>query len=313
MNALAAEIKNAAQRLGFDAVGITDAEPLVEAGQNLQHYIQEGRQGNMDWLERTFHQRFDPKAFFPEAKSVIMVVINYFRQEEMAIFPKESGNISIYARGRDYHRVVRYKLKKLLDWICEKETSAKGRIFVDSFPLMEKPLAVRAGLGWIAKNTNLILKKRGSFFFLGGILLNLSLPPDDPFTGEYCGQCQRCLTICPTRALTAPFQIDARRCLSYLTIEHRGEIAEKFYPSLRNFIFGCDLCQLVCPWNQKYAETCSEKDFQTRFSASQLSLVKLKSLTAEQFKEMFSGTAVSRLGYQRFKRNVHIAWQNIMR
>lgn len=310
MNALAAEIKDAAQRLGFDVVGITHAEPLVEAGQNLQLYIQEGRQGSMHWLEQTLRQRFDPRAFFPEARSVIMVALNYFRQEEMDIFPKESGNISIYARGRDYHRVVRHKLKKLLDWICDKETSAQGRIFVDSFPLMEKPLAVRAGLGWIAKNTNLILKQRGSFFFLGGILLNLSLPPDNPFTGEYCGQCQRCLNACPTRALTAPFQIDGRRCLSYLTIEHRGEIPEKFYPSLRNFIFGCDLCQLVCPWNQKYAANCMEKDFQTRFSVSQLSLVKLKKLTPEQYKVMFNGTAVNRLGYQHFMRNVHIAWQN---
>jgi epoxyqueuosine reductase len=310
MYSLANKIKETAIGMGFEKAGISNADPLPEAGQQLQVYLEQGRHGSMVWMKDTAAQRIIPKSFFPEAKSVIMVAINYFCQNERSIQPEETGNISLYARGRDYHRIIRNKLKKLLDWIAQERPQTKGRIFVDSYPILEKPLAVRAGLGWIAKNTALIIKNKGSFFFLGGILLNFPLPPDQSFRGDYCGNCNRCQIACPTQALTAPFQIDSRKCLSYLTIEHSGELAKEYQTSLGNFIFGCDICQLVCPWNQKYARDCWESDFISRFSSSQLLLKKLRKMTAAQYKKMFEGTAVRRLGYDRFRRNVEIAWQN---
>jgi epoxyqueuosine reductase len=310
MYSMADKIKETAIRMGFEKAGISSADPLLEAGQQLQDYLEQGRHGRMVWMKDTASQRFVPKSFFPEAESVIMVALNYFRQNERSILPEETGNISLYARGRDYHRIIRNKLRKLLDWITQEKPQTKGRIFVDSYPILEKPLAVQAGLGWIAKNTSLILKNKGSFFFLGGILLNLPLPPDQPFSGDYCGDCNRCQSACPTQALTAPFQIDSRKCLSYLTIEHPDDIAKEFQTSLENFIFGCDICQLVCPWNQKYARDCRESDFASRFSPSQLLLEKLRKMTAAQYKKMFEGTAVRRLGYDCFRRNVEIAWQN---
>jgi len=313
MRSLSDEIKKTALELGFDQVGICSAEPLNEAGRQLYEYLQQGRHGTMTWLSETATQRLNPRAFFSEAESVIMTAINYFRKEENFIQPEDCGNISVYARGRDYHRVVRSKLKKLLNWISQQEPQARGRIFVDSFPLLEKPLAVRAGLGWIAKNTTLILKNRGSYFFLGGILLNLPLPVDPPFSGQYCGGCNRCQQICPTRALDSSFQLDARKCLSYLTIEHSGEVPPEYRVPMRNFLFGCDLCQLVCPWNQKYASDCREKDFASRFSLTVLQLENLRKLTAQQYHQMFEGSAVRRLGFERFKRNVEIAWQNFFR
>jgi epoxyqueuosine reductase len=311
LNSLSDEIKHTALKLGFEQVGISSADPLLEAGRQLREYLNDGRHGSMNWLSDTASQRSDPKAFFPEAASVVMTATNYFQKQDKSIGPDHTGNISLYARGRDYHRVIRHKLKQLLHWISQQEPHTKGRIFVDSFPLMEKPLAVRAGLGWIAKNTTLILKKKGSFFFLGGILLNLPLPTDPPFSDDYCGKCNRCQIACPTQALATPFQIDSRKCLSYLTIEHAGEIEPEYHTPLQNFIFGCDICQLVCPWNQKYARDCREKDFADRYSSSQLLLENLSKMTAQQYNIMFEGTAVRRLGYKRFKRNVEIAWQNL--
>ena len=310
MRSLSDEIKKTALKLGFEQVGISSADPLVEAGRQLQEYLNDGRHGSMNWLSETASQRSDPKAFFPEAVAVVITAINYFRKTEESIFSGNTGNISLYARGRDYHRVIRNKLKKLLGWISQQEPQTKGRIFVDSFPLMEKPLAVRAGLGWIAKNTTLILKKKGSFFFLGGILLNLPLPSDPPFSEDYCGECDRCQKACPTQALATPFQIDSRKCLSYLTIEHSGDIEQKYCAPLQNFIFGCDICQLVCPWNQKYGRDCREIDFANRYSSSQLLLENLRKMTAQQYNKMFEGNAVRRLGYERFMRNIEIAWQN---
>ncbi len=310
MVTFAQKIKNTARKIGFDAVGITSAEVLQESGADLQEFVQQGLHGEMNWLRETHSMRSDPRSYFPGAESVIMVALNYYRDSERLIMPRDAGNISIYARGRDYHRVLRSRLRNLLDFICQKEPDTRGRIFVDSFPVMEKPLAVRAGLGWIARNTVLILKNRGSFFFLGGILLNLPLPADQPFTGQQCGTCTRCLEACPTGAITAPFRLDASKCLSYLTIEHKSEISRKFHRSLGNHIFGCDICQAVCPWNIKFSRKCTEGDFNNRWDPSDLSLEKLARLTQPQYEKMFEGTPVRRSGYRPFIRNVNIAQIN---
>jgi len=307
------KIKTYAGSLGFDAVGITHAEVLFKSEQDLKHYIKENRQGTMSWLANTAEQRLHPKAYFPEARAVVMVALNYFRKREKFVYPADTGTISIYARGRDYHKVMRQKLKSLYHWVCEKIPSSRGRIFVDSFPIMEKPLAVRAGLGWLGKNTTLLLKGKGSYFFLGGILLNLDLEPDPPLTEEYCGSCQNCLVACPTGALDTPYQLDSQKCISYLTIEHHGSIENHLQDKMENLVFGCDICQMVCPWNQRFATHSRVQDFKNRFKKREISLRRLDQLSPHQFEKMFEGTPVRRSGYKNFLRNVRIAQKNLER
>ncbi len=301
---------NQALALGFTAVGVTGAEPLQEEGTYLQRWLAKQYHGTMKWMETHASQRSDPRAFFPQAQSVVMVALSYYRSREPLIFPPESGTISLYARGRDYHKIIRKKLKQLLEWLKEQMPETEGRIFVDSFPVLERALAQRAGLGWIGKNAMLILKGKGSWFFLGGMFLNLPLPPDEPLTHDYCGSCNRCLEACPTRAIVAPREVDARRCISYLTIEHHGEIAEEFHSGMGNYIFGCDICQAVCPWN-RFARDTRETDFSSRFTPQDLRLSRLINLKQEEFEKMFQGTPVRRAGYQRFRQNVGIAQQNL--
>ncbi|MBN2366707.1 MAG: tRNA epoxyqueuosine(34) reductase QueG [Calditrichaeota bacterium] len=311
MKNLAQDTKNRALQLGFDAVGITGADLMDSSSADLNKFIDENRHGSMKWLADTAIQRSNPAAFFPEAQSVVMVALNYFRKKEKMIYSPELGTISIYARGRDYHKILRKKLKNLLEWIAEREPATRGRVFVDSFPIMEKPLAVRAGLGWIAKNSTLIIKGEGSYFFLGGLLLNLPLPPDEPFSAEYCGSCTRCLKACPANALTAPAQLDARKCISYLTIEHHGDIHPDYQQKLGNYIFGCDICQMVCPWNRRFATESGEVAFKNRFSGQKLNLKRLTRLTREEYEKMFAGTAVRRSGYERFRQTLEIALGNL--
>jgi epoxyqueuosine reductase len=307
---LVTRIKDKALSLGFDAIGITGPEILQNARRDLQQYLRENRQAGMKWLAETENERTDPRAFFPEAKSVIVVAQNYFRKRENPILPEGYGTISIYARGRDYHKVLRKKLKLLQTWLSDLEPGSRTRIFVDSFPLMEKPLAMQAGIGWIAKNTILIIKGKGSYFFLGGLLVNLSLPVDQPLTEDYCGSCRQCQKACPTGALDAAFKIDSNKCISYLTIEHRERILSELQPSLGNLVFGCDICQLVCPWNQRFARSTRETDFRNRFRRAELDLKKLSRLSKDDYENLFDGTAVRRSGYQRFMENVKIALNN---
>jgi len=312
MKNITEEIKAQALALKFDAVGIAPAEVLKEAEENLQCWTASGFHGSMKWMAETASERASPTAFFLEAESVLVVAQNYFRSKESLRMPPETGNISLYARGRDYHKVVRNKLKKLLRWIISREPAAKGRIFVDSFPIIEKPLAVRAGIGWSGKNSMLIIRGRGSYFFLGGILLNLPLIPDVPLNEDYCGTCNRCQQACPTGAIVRPYQLDARRCISYLTIEHKDGISPALRSLMGNHIFGCDICQMVCPWN-RFARDTGETDFFSRFTKSDLLLQRLISLSREEFEKMFEGTPVRRAGYQRFRRNVEIAIANLLR
>ncbi|RMH77482.1 MAG: tRNA epoxyqueuosine(34) reductase QueG, partial [Calditrichaeota bacterium] len=300
------DIKAFARRLGFSATGICDAEPLEEEGRRLEEWVAQNLHGTMHWMARTRRERADPRSFFPQAQSIIVVAQNYYREDEPILLPPDRGNISLYARGRDYHKVLRKKLRRLLNFIQEKIPGTTGRICVDSFPIMEKALAVKAGLGWIGKHTNLILKGKGSYFFLGEILLSAKLPPDPPFAFDHCGTCDRCQVACPTGALDRAYQIDARRCISYLTIEHRGDIDPRWHAGMGNWVFGCDICQVVCPWN-RFSVSTEEPDFASRFSLDDLRLEKLQQLSEEAFRRMFEGTPVRRAGYERFMNSVQIA------
>lgn len=307
---LAQKIRELALNLGFGAVAFTDCQPLDEAGERLQKWLEAHFHGSMAWMKRTARQRSQPDAFFPEARSIICLAHNYYRQEEPRA--ASQGNISLYARGRDYHKVIRKKSKKLLRSIQELEPQTRGRICVDSFPLMEKPLAVKAGLGWIGKHTNLIIKGKGSYFFLSEILLNIELPADPPFAADHCGSCNRCQVACPTDALDTAYLLDASRCISYLTIEHDDAIKPALAGNMENWIFGCDICQDVCPWT-RFSSECEESDFQDRLPEAWRDLDHLANMSEEQFDLLFAGTPVRRTGYRNFLRNVRIARRNLQK
>ena len=306
---IANRIKQEGLRQGFSAVAICDAEPLTDAGELLEKWLANRFHGTMEWMARTRHERANPRSYFPEAQSIIVVALNYYRENETALRDSQEAAISIYARGRDYHKVLRKKLKSFLTHIQQLLPDAHGRICVDSFPIMEKALAAKSGVGWIGKHTNLIIKQKGSWFFLGEILLSEKLPADPPFIEEHCGTCNRCQIACPTDALETPFVLDARRCISYLTIEHDGEIEGDLQTGMENWVFGCDICQAVCPWNRFSAQT-GEPDFANRLPDEWFSLENLQQLGESKFEELFAGTPVRRTGYANFMRNVHIASQN---
>ncbi|RMG62609.1 MAG: tRNA epoxyqueuosine(34) reductase QueG [Calditrichaeota bacterium] len=298
--------------MDFLAAGICDARPLEQAGEHLEAWLEGGLHGSMLWMARTRKQRPDPKAFFPEAQSILVVADNYYRDDEPLERPPDQAGISLYARGRDYHKVLRKKLHRLLKELQALNPAIKGRVCVDSFPLMEKPLAQKAGLGWIGKHTNLIIKGKGSYFFLGEILLSVALPPSQPLTAEYCGTCTRCMEACPTNALEVPYQLDARRCISYLTIEHDGAIAADLSSDMGNWVFGCDICQMVCPWN-RFSQPASEADYRNRIPDAFYQLEQLARMSQETFDRVFQGTPVRRAGYHNFMRNVAIARKNARR
>ncbi|MGH1363812.1 MAG: tRNA epoxyqueuosine(34) reductase QueG [Calditrichia bacterium] len=306
---LLAEIRSFATTLDILDLGISSAGSLEEESERLNEWLDKKYHGTMDWMQSKAVQRTNPKAYFPEAKCVLVASFNYFRDEPLNR-GDELANLSLYARGRDYHKVIRKKLQALLAFIQSKHPDAKGRVCVDSFPLMEKPFARRAGLGWLGKHTNLISKKHGSYFFLGEILLSIDLPVSEPFTYDHCGSCTRCMDACPTPALDKSYQIDAASCISYLTIEHSGAIDADLQKQMGNWVFGCDICQIVCPWN-RFSETTAETDFAERLSHEQYRLTYLASLDEQQFEELFNGTPVRRAGYEQFMRNVAIAQKNV--
>jgi epoxyqueuosine reductase len=298
-----------AKALGFVAVRFTSADAVEGAGEALEAFLDDGRHGDMAWLATTADRRKAPRALWPEARSVIVLGLNYGRGADplAALAEKSRGAISIYAQGDDYHEILKDKLKRLAARV-QALSQSQVKIFVDTAPVMEKPLAARAGLGWQGKHTNLVSREFGSWLFIGAIFTTAEIAPDAP-EEDHCGACRRCLDICPTHAFTAPYAIDARACISYLTIEHKGHIAPRFRAAMGNRIFGCDDCLAVCPWN-KFAQSGHEAKLAARISSDNPPLEELLGLDEAAFRARYRGTPIKRTGRDRFMRNVLIAAGN---
>ena len=302
-------IREQALAVGFDAVGFARARLAKQARADLGEYLARGYHGDMGWLADTAARRGDPLVLWPAARTIVVLGLNYGGADDplAAAARPERGAISVYARGRDYHDVLKKRLKELARWIGAR-WPGELKVFVDTAPVMEKPLAQLAGVGWQGKHTNLVSRGFGSWLFLGEIYLSLDLQPDDA-EDDHCGQCQRCLDICPTAAFPAPYRLDARRCISYLTIEHKGPIPHELRPLIGNRIYGCDDCLAVCPWN-KFARAGTTAELAARDELTMPLLAELAGLDAAAFRVRFASTAVKRIGRDRFLRNVLIAIGN---
>jgi len=295
--------------IGFDDVRVCRADEAWAAAGRLEEFVEAERHGQMGWMEETLHRRKQPTNMWPEAKSAIIVAMNYGPDTDPLedLKAASTGNISVYARHRDYHDIMKGKLKQLAQKFVN-QTGEDVKVFVDTAPLMEKPLAEKAGLGWQGKHTNLVSREHGSWLFLGVMLTTAELEPDAP-EEDHCGSCTACLDICPTEAFPAPYQLDARRCISYLTIEHKGPIPQEFRHAIGNRIYGCDDCLAVCPWN-KFAEASREAAFTPRQSLTAPKLTELSRLDDAAFRAFFSGSPIKRIGRNKFIRNVLIALGN---
>ena len=305
-------IRERALALGFVAVGFAPAELGAEARARLGAFIAAGQHGDMGWMAERVEQRSQPRALWAEARSVISLGFSYAPEEDAlaTLSRADRGNISVYARHRDYHGVLKGRLKQLGQFIVARFADAMPgiKVFVDTAPVMEKPLAQRAGLGWQGKHTNLVSRTHGSWLFLGEIYTTLELPPDMPHA-DRCGTCVRCQDVCPTQAFPAPYRLDATRCISYLTIEHRGEVAEDLRPLLGNRIYGCDDCLAACPWN-RFAAVGREMSLWARTDLLAPRLAELARLDDGGFRALFAGSPVKRIGRDRFVRNVLYAIGN---
>ena len=308
-NSISDAIRGRAFAEGFDTVRFAPAIAPQGAGERLMTFLGESRHGTMDWLERNAERRADPKALWPAAKSIIVLGANYGpdRDPLEALTQKDIGAISVYAQGADYHDVLKSKLKRLAAGIAN-DFAADVKVFVDTAPVLEKPLAQAAGMGWQGKHTNLVSREFGSWLFLGSVFTTLELDADAA-ESDHCGQCRACLDICPTNAFPAPYQLDARRCISYLTIEHKGHIPVEFRAAIGNRIYGCDDCLAVCPWN-KFAQVSREAKFHARAELRRPRLADLAMLDDASFRQLFAGSPVKRIGRDRFVRNVLIAIGN---
>ena len=309
---LARQIKAWGQELGFQSVGIADTG-LNHAEQQFKAWLAKQYHGEMDYMSRHGHKRTQPAALVPGTLSVISLRMEYLPespQDMQAVLENPArGYISRYALGRDYHKVIRKRLQRLAKKIESVAGNFGYRVFCDSAPVLEKPLANKAGLGWIGKHTNLIAYKNGSWFFLGEIYTDLPLPPDPPVETSHCGSCRACLDICPTKAIVAPYQLDARRCISYLTIELKGAIPVPFRKAIGNRIYGCDDCQMVCPWN-RHAQLTVEADFLPRNGLDRPTLIELFQWDEATFLAKTEGSAIRRLGHERWLRNIAVALGN---
>lgn len=311
MSDLVANIKKWGRELGFQQVGITDTN-LSHYAPRLQAWLTQGLQGTMEYMKKHGDVRAKPADLIPGAIRIISVRMDYLPPDTLipaVLQNPKKGYISRYALGRDYHRLMRKRLDSLAKRISTVVGKFGYRAFCDSAPVLEKPLAEKAGLGWIGKHTNLINSKAGSWFFLGEIYTDLPLPIDDPIDKNHCGSCTACIKICPTQAIIAPYQLDARRCISYLTIELRGAIPIDLRPLIGNRIYGCDDCQLICPWN-KFAKVTQEKDFHPRHHLASPELLDLFAWTEEEFLYKTEGSAIRRIGYECWLRNIAVALGN---
>ncbi len=298
-----------ARKLGLDAIGIARLGSSGELAARLDYFLKDGRHGDMDWMEENADRRGDPLRLWPEARTAIMVGQSYAPPTDPldALEQSDRGVISVYAKGRDYHDIVKKKIKSLARAFAAK-SGADVKVFVDTAPLMEKPLAMKAGLGWQGKHTVLVSREHGSWLFLGAILTTAELSPDAAEV-SHCGSCSRCLDVCPTKAFPAPYQLDARRCIAYLSIEHKGHIAPEFRTAIGNRVFGCDDCLAVCPWN-KFAATATEMRFAAQAGTDNPPLAELLALDDAAFRQRFAGTPIKRTGRNRVLRNALIAAGN---
>ena len=306
---LVQSLRSDAHALGFDACRILRAADAPDQGKPLAEWLAAGCAGDMDWMRETADRRIHPRALWPDVRSIVVLGMNYGPAED----PRDAagrmafGNISVYARNRDYHDVVKGRLKLLASKIASR-AGGDLKVFVDTAPVMEKPLAMQAGLGWQGKHTNLVSREFGSWLFLGSIFTTLELPPDLP-EGDHCGTCRACSDVCPTQAMPAPYKLDARRCISYLTIEHKGHISRPFREAIGNRIYGCDDCLAVCPWN-RFAIAAREAKLAAREDLVAPPLASLAAMDEPEFRRFFSGSPIKRIGHARFLRNVLIAIGN---
>ena len=292
-------IKAEAKRLGFLSCGISKAEFLEEEAPRLEAWLKAERNGKMGYMENHFDKRLDPRLLVPGGKSVISVLLNYYSDEQQ---PEGTPKISKYAYGADYHFVIKEKLKELFRFIHQEIGEVNGRVFVDSAPVMDRAWAEKSGLGWIGKNTNLITQKVGSYFFIAEMILDLDLEYDLPTT-DHCGTCTACIDACPTEAIVAPYQLDATKCISYLTIELKDQLPTEFQGKMDNWAFGCDVCQDVCPWN-RFSKQHNEPLFNSKPEILNYSKKDWEELTSETFNTIFKNSAISRTKYEGLKRNI---------
>ena len=292
-------VKRLAREQGFDACGISAAGFLEEEATGLENWLNAGFHGTMSWMERHFDERLDPRKLVPGAKSVISVVLNYFPNEgQRADAPK----ISKYAYGRDYHKVIRGKLKRMLLCIQDEIGEVSGRGFVDSAPVMDRAWARKSGLGWVGKHSLLLSKGSGSYFFIGALIVDIELEPDGPTT-DHCGSCTACIDACPTSAIVAPTVVDSNKCISYLTIEYKGALPSEYQEKMEDWVYGCDICQDVCPWN-RFSTPHAESDFNIRDAIQNNDWETWEEVTHELWEEITKGSAMRRVGFDGFKRNL---------
>jgi epoxyqueuosine reductase len=304
------QIRAEAERLGFVACGFARADAVPEAGERLHQWLAEGRHGAMGWMEDRAGQRARPQGLWPEARSVIALAMSYAPGSDPRALESapDRGRISVYAQGADYHKTVKKALKALARFIVDTVPS-ELKVFVDTAPVMEKPLSAAAGIGWQGKHTNLLSRSHGNWLFLGVIFTELELEPDPP-AGDHCGSCSACMVACPTGAIDGPRRLDARRCISYLTIEHSDPIPFEFREAMGNRIYGCDDCLAACPWNRFAAQAQANRAFMPRAELTAPALADLLTLDDASFRELFSGSPIKRIGVKRFLRNCLIAAGN---
>ena len=307
-------LEQEAHSLGFDRVGVVNADDVTDQTEVLKKFVSKQYHGTMDWMEETQQRRSHPRSLWPQVQSIVMLAANYGPTSDprKVLSHPEKAAVSVYAQNRDYHDVIKGRLKTLSSKLLSRAKTlgeeGEVKVFVDTAPIMEKPLAEKAGLGWQGKHTNLVSRELGSWFFLGSIFTTLKLPPDEAEI-DHCGSCNACLSACPTNAFPTPYQIDARRCISYLTIENKGPIPEQFREAMGNRIYGCDDCLAACPWN-KFAKTASETKLRAPDDWQDPDISALLSLDDAGFRKRFSGSPIKRIGHARFIRNCLIAAGN---
>lgn len=297
-------VKQTAQKLGFDFCGISKAEFLEDEAPRLEAWLKKGNHGEMRYMENHFDKRLDPSKLVPGAKSVVSLLFNYYPEKDLAEEHPDHLKLAKYAYGEDYHFVIKDRLKTFMSILKEEIGDVEGRVFVDSAPVMERQWAAKSGLGWLGKNTLLINKGQGSYFFLAELIIDLELEPDGPIK-DYCGSCTRCIDACPTDAIT-PYEVDANKCISYLTIELKDQIPDSFQGKMDNWVFGCDICQEVCPWN-RFSKAHSEPTFHPKNELLELFNNNWQDLTEEVFRSVFKGSAVKRTKLEGLKRNIKMA------